>query len=474
MKILFVSPEVVPFAKTGGLADVAGSLPKALKELGHDVRIFMPRYKKIDPAKNDLKMMDPEIYEGRLPGSDVIVYFYENEGYFGNREELYQVKGKDYEDNLERFSAFCRAGLRFVKKINWQPDIVHCNDWQSALMAAYLKVFYREDPFFFETAAVYSIHNMGYLGMFPKEKLPATGLGWGEFSMDKLEFWGNIALTKAGFVYADVINTVSQTYAKEIQTEEFGHGLDGLLRFRSHDVYGIVNGLDYDLWNPATDPYITRHYSAATISFKNENKAELQKLCGLPRKKTTPVIGMISRLADQKGLDILAGALDDIMHMNCQFVVLGTGDPKYHELLKNMKEKYPKHIGISLKFDAKLAQLIYAGSDMFFMPSRYEPCGLGQLISFKYGTIPIVRKTGGLADTVRDFNSKTGEGDGFVFEEYSSAALCAAVKRAVETFKKRSLWKKLQEKVMEYDYSWEASAKKYEELYAKAAEKALD
>jgi starch synthase len=312
---------------------------------------------------------------------------------------------------------------------------------------------------------------MGYLGMFSKEKLPATGLGWGEFSMDKLEFWGNIALTKAGFVYADVINTVSQTYAKEIQTEEFGHGLDGLLRFRAQDVYGIVNGLDYELWNPATDPSIPRHYSAATLPFKNDNKSELQKLCGLPRKKTTPIIGMITRLADQKGLDILAGALDEIMHMNCQFVVLGTGDPKYHELLKEMKEKYPKHMGISLKFDAKLAQLIYAGSDMFFMPSRYEPCGLGQLISFKYGTIPIVRKTGGLADTVRDFNSKTGEGDGFVFEEYSSSALCDAVKRAIETYKKKSLWKRLQEKVMEYDYSWEASAKKYEGLYAEAAKK---
>jgi starch synthase len=474
MKILFVSPEVVPFAKTGGLADVAGSLPKALKELGHDVRIFMPRYKKVDPAKFGLKKAGGDIYESTLPGSDVIVYFFEDENYFGSSEELYQVKGKDYENNLERFSAFCKAALRFMKKINWQPDVVHCNDWQSALIAAYLKTLYRDDPFFQKTAAVYSIHNMGYLGAFPKEKLPSTGLGWEEFSMDKLEFWGKIALTKAGFVYADVISTVSQTYAKEIQTEEFGHGLDGLLRFRAQDVYGIVNGLDYDLWNPATDPYIPRHYSAATLPLKSENKSELQKLCGLPQKKTIPLIGMISRLADQKGLDILAGALDEIMHMKCQFVVLGTGDPKYHELLKEMKEKYPEHIGISLKFDAKLAQLIYAGSDMFFMPSRYEPCGLGQLISFKYGTIPIVRKTGGLEDTVHDFNPKAAEGDGFVFEEYSSDALCGAVRKAIETYKKKSLWKRLQEKVMEYDYSWEASAKKYEELYAKALKKALD
>lgn len=458
MKILFVSPEVAPFAKTGGLADVAGSLPKALKALGHDIRLFMPRYKKVVPAKF-------------LPGSEVPIYFYENEEYFGSREELYQVKGVDYEDNLERFSAFSSAVIKFIKEINWQPDIIHCNDWQSALIIAYLKVLYGNDPFFSKTSTVYTIHNMGYLGLFPKEKLPATGLGWDQFTPDKLEFWGKVALTKAGFVYADVINTVSETYAKEIQTEEFGHGLDGLLRTRSQDVYGIINGLDYDVWNPATDPNIPRRYSPATITLKVENKYELQKQNNLPHKKEIPVIGMITRLADQKGLDILAGALEEIMRLQCQLVILGTGDPKYHELLKREKEKYPDHIGVNLKFDALLAQLIYAGSDMFLMPSRYEPCGLGQLISFKYGTIPIVRKTGGLADTVHDFNPKSGEGDGFVFEDYSSAALLDAVKRAIETYQKKTLWNRLVGKVMEYDYSWDTSAKKYEELYLKALAK---
>ncbi len=476
MKILFVSPEVVPFAKTGGLADVAGSLPKALKEIGHDLRIIMPLYGKIRNPKSEIRLfkVDSEnvsVHEGRVPDTEVPVYFVDNEKYFGSRQELYQVKGIDYPDNLERFSLFSRAVVQFLKELDWRPDIVHCNDWQSALVIAYLKVLFKDDPFFKRTATVYSVHNMGYLGMFPKEKLPLTGLGSDQFRPEALEFWGNIALTKAGFVYADVINTVSETYAKEIQTPEFGHGLDGLLRYRTKDVYGIINGIDYDVWNPATDPNIPKRYSAATLSLKIQNKLELQKQNNLPQKKETPVIGMITRLADQKGLDILEGAIGDLMCEHCQLVILGTGDQKYHELLLKIKQKCPDHIGVNLKFDAILAELIYAGTDMFLMPSRYEPCGLGQLISFKYGTIPIVRKTGGLADTVHDFDPKTGEGEGFVFEEYSSKALLGAIKRAIENCHKKTIWKTLQEKVMELDYSWDASAKKYVSLYMKALAK---
>jgi starch synthase len=476
MKIIFISPEVVPFAKTGGLADVAGSLPKALKEIGHDVRVIMPLYGKIKNPKSEIRIFkigseEVSVHEGRIPDTEVPVYFVAHEKYFGSREELYQVRGVDYPDNLERFSLFSQAVVQFLKELDWRPDIVHGNDWQSALVIAYLKVLYKDDPFFKRTATVYSIHNMGYLGMFPKEKLPLTGLGWDQFRPEALEFWGNIALTKAGFVYADVINTVSETYAKEIQTPEFGHGLDGLLRFRTQDVYGIINGIDYDVWNPATDKDIPKRYNAATLSLKAQNKLELQKQNDLPQKKETPVVGIINRLTDQKGLDILAGAIEEIMHMHCQLVVLGTGDPKYHDLLKAEKQKHGDHLGVNLKFDAILAELIYAGADMFLMPSRYEPCGLGQLISYRYGTIPIVRKTGGLADTVHDFNHKTGEGEGFVFEEYSSEALLNAVKRAIETYHKKTLWKPLQEKVMELDYSWDASAKKYVSLYMKALAK---
>ncbi len=459
MKILFVSSEVVPFAKTGGLADVAGSLPIFLKEIGHDIRVYMPRYQNVER-------------EDYLPGSRVPIYFYENEKYFGSRKELYQVGGVDYPDNLERFAAFCQSALPYVMQIGWKPDIIHCNDWQSALVIAYLKLLYQDNDFFKRTAAVYSVHNMAYLGLFPKEKLKATGLGPEVFKPEALEFWGKLALTKAGLVYADVINTVSETYAKEIQTEEYGCGLDGLLRYRSQDVYGIVNGLDYNVWNPATDKNIPKRYSPATLSLKGENKLELQRQNDLPQNKDIPVIGMITRLADQKGFDILAGALDAIMKEKCQLIVLGVGDKKYHDLLQKAKQKYPEHIGINLSFNAILAELIYSGADMFLMPSRYEPCGLGQLISFKYGTVPIVRKTGGLADTVHQFDPETGEGEGFVFEAYNSEALLGAVRQAIRTYNKnKAAWKALQDKEMKLDYSWDASAKKYVSLYMKALAK---
>lgn len=479
MKILIASPEVVPFAKTGGLADVAGALPKALSALGHDVRVILPKYKMVDSDKYDLsKVYDglkvpiadrielADVYESVLPGTGVIIYFIANDRYFG-RDGLYQDKGIDYPDNCERFTFYSKAALEFIKKIDWKPDVVNANDWQSALIIMYIKTLLRNDPFYSGIATVYSIHNMGYQGTFPREQLPVTGLGWEYFNMDSLEFYGKIALTKAGFVFADVINTVSEQYSREIQTPEFGHGLDGLLRSRSKDIYGIVNGLDYDLWNPATDPYIAKNYSSKVVTLKSENKTALQKQNGLPQNDW-PLIGIISRLADQKGFDILAEDIENIMHLKLQFVLLGTGEPKYHELFLQMKKKYPEHIGVKLGFDAALAQLIYAGSDMFLMPSRYEPCGLGQLISYKYGTIPIVRKTGGLADTVSDGIT------GFVFEDYSSSALHDAIKRAVDAYKDRKKWQALMQKVMGLDYSWNASAKKYVELYKKALDKARE
>ncbi|MFA6418149.1 MAG: glycogen synthase GlgA [Candidatus Margulisiibacteriota bacterium] len=471
MKIFYISSEVVPFAKTGGLADVAGALPKALKTIGHDVRIFMPRYKAVDQERYDLKKIAPQIFEGRIPGTEVIVYFFDDPTFFGRREGLYQLKGVDYEDNLERFSAFCAAALPFLKTLNWRPDIIHCNDWQSALVLAHLKNLSRDDPFFARTATVYSVHNMAYLGLFPKEKLAVTGLGKEVFKQDGLEFWGQIALTKAGFVYADVINTVSETYAKEIQTPEYGAGLDGLLRARARDVFGIINGIDYEIWNPATDKNIVKRYSPATIFLKAENKLELQRQNKLPENKEIPIIGLVTRLADQKGFDIFSAALDEIMALGCQVVILGTGDQKYHELLLREQARFPEKIAVNLTFDALLAELIYAGADMFLMPSLYEPCGLGQLISFKYGTIPIVRRTGGLADTVGDFDPVIGKGEGFVFAQYSAAALIDAVKRALGAYQKKELWETLQKRVMNLDYSWDASAKKYVSLYMKALKK---
>lgn len=484
MKIFFVSSEVVPFAKTGGLADVAGALPKALQELGHEVKVFLPRYKKVDRDKFRLKPFLTglevqignsaerfDILEAKIPGSIAMAYFVENERYFGGRDELYGVAGKDYEDNLERFTLFCKAAVEFLKKSEFRPDVVHCNDWQSALLIAYLKVWYKDDPFFKKTATVYSIHNMGYQGTFPKDKLWITGMGWDQFVPDKLEFWDKLSLTKAGFVYADVINTVSETYAEEIQTPEYGHGLDGLMRARRDDLYGIINGIDYEIWDPEEDAYIPINFSSDCVAEKSEIKLALQKEMELPQSKTVPLIGIISRLADQKGFDILASDIEKIMHLKCQMAILGLGEPKYHELLKEMRQKYPEHISVRFGFDDPLAHRIYAGSDMFLMPSRYEPCGLGQLISFKYGTVPIVRKTGGLADTVTEFYPATGKGDGFTFEEYTAKALHGAITRAVGAFSRKASWKKLVEKVMEYDYSWGASAKKYVALYRKALSK---
>ena len=478
MNILIASSEVVPFAKTGGLADVAGALPKALSALGHDVKVVLPKYKIVNDKVFDLFKVYSEIkvqvagrdeladvYEGMIPGTDVVVYFIANDRYFG-RDGLYQDKGVDYPDNCERFTFYSKAVMEFLKRTQWNPDIIHCNDWQSALILMYVKTLYKNDPFYSNVATVYSIHNMGYQGIFPAQQLPITGLSWEYFNSESLEFYGNIALTKAGFVYADVINTVSPQYSREIQTPEFGYGLEGLLQARAKDVYGIVNGIDYELWNPAVDPYITRKYSPRTVILKAENKAAHQEKNSLP-KSDVPIIGIISRLADQKGFDILAEDMENIMQLNVQIVLLGTGEPKYHELFKAMKNKYPKNIGLNLGFDAALAQLIYAGSDMFLMPSRYEPCGLGQLISYKYGTVPIVRKTGGLADTVID--GKTG----FVFEEYTSAALHDSIKRAIEAYNNKKEWKKLVINDMGLDYSWNSSARKYVELYEKALDKVL-
>ncbi|MFC1496279.1 glycogen synthase GlgA [Candidatus Margulisiibacteriota bacterium] len=473
MKILFASAEVVPFAKTGGLADVAGALPKGLSELGHEVRIIMPRYKMIDPKKFKLrkilsglqvKILDrfelADIYSAKIPGSDVTVYFVANQKYF-DRDGLYQDKGKDHPDNCERFSFYCKAVMEFIDRIGWHPDVLHCNDWQTALMIPYAKLVYK-----WASKTIYSIHNLAYTGSFPKEQLPITGFGDEMYTPGLLEYWGKFALTKAGFVFADKINTVSPTYASEIQTNEFGCGMEGLLQSRSSDISGILNGIDYSVWDPATDKKIVQTFSPDALDDKIVNKLDLQKENKIAKSKTVPLIGIISRLADQKGFDLLAGALEDIMALKCQIVVLGTGDPKYHKMLEEEKKKYPKQLGINLGFDAALAQKIYAGSDMFLMPSRYEPCGLGQLISFKYGTIPIVRKTGGLADTVHQFDPKSGAGDGFVFEEATSEAFFEAVKTAVSIFRRRKkAWRGLVEKVMLYDYSWETSAKKYVELY---------
>ncbi len=459
MKIVMCASEVVPFAKTGGLADVAGALPLALEKSKQEVIIIMPRYKAVDSAKFNLKKIKEGVLLGSL-GSGIKVYFIENDGYF-NRDGLYGDKNGDHRDNLERFSYYCRRSLELLKELNFKADIIHCHDWQSSLVPVYLKNVFNRDPFYKNMRTVLTIHNIGYQGLFAREEFPKLGLDWSLFGIDGLEFYGKINILKGGMLFSDVINTVSPTYAKEIQTKEFGFGLEGVLNKRRDALFGILNGLDYDIWNPETDKFIAENFSSADPAGKAADKKDLQALCKLPLKKGVPLIGIVSRLAEQKGFDILAEGIDEICKMDIQMVILGTGDIKYHEIMQSMVAKYPKVISLSLKFDDPLAHKIYAGSDIFLMPSRYEPCGLGQLISLRYGTIPLVFRTGGLADTVNSDN-------GFVFSNYSKASLIKTIKRALETFKDKARWEALVENAMKCNFSWDASARKYLDLYAKA------
>ncbi len=482
MKIALASPEVVPFAKTGGLADVSGALPKALAKLGAEVVVVMPRYKAVDMMKFGLintmkkvsavmddRRVESTVYEGKLPGG-VKTYFIDNPAYYG-RDQLYGTPQGDYPDNAERFIYFCKAIPEVLKAVGFKPDVLHVNDWQTGLAPLYLKEAYKDDTFFEGTGTIITVHNMGYQGVFWAEDMHLTGLGWDHFTPDGLEFYGKMNMMKAGLVYSDLINTVSKTYSKEIQTEEYGYGLDGVLRARSKDLYGIVNGIDFDEWDPAKDKALYQNYGPGDVKGKQANKKALKEDLGLaPGNK--PLFGIISRLADQKGLDILSGAMDGILKTGAQFVLLGTGEEKYHHLFAALKKKRPKQVSVTLGFDARLANRIYAGSDVFMMPSRYEPCGLGQLISLRYGTLPLVRKTGGLADTVKNFSPRTGSGNGFVFTDYSTGALMKAVRAALAAYEDKKAWNGLVKRGMSEDNSWDQSAREYIKLYKKAAGKA--
>ncbi|MCX5715651.1 MAG: glycogen synthase GlgA [Candidatus Omnitrophica bacterium] len=459
MKIAFVSSEMVPFAKTGGLADVSGSLPLGLEKYGSEVKVFMPKYKTVKVVKNQTVI-----------GKGIDVFFIENEKYF-NRENLYGDRSGDYPDNLERFAYFSKAVLETLKKTGFKPDIVHCNDWQSALIPVYLKTIYKDNPFFANTKTVLTIHNLAYQGLFDKSLFPQTGLDWELFSIDGFEFYGKVNVLKAGIEFTDFINTVSPTYAGEIQTKEFGYGLEGVLQKRSDALFGILNGIDYDVWNPATDKNIAKNYDASSSDQKYLNKEDLQRSSGLTVDKNVPLIGIISRLADQKGLDLIADIIEKILKLKVQFILLGAGDDRYHVLFDGIAKKYPKITSINLKFDAVLAQKIYAGCDMFLMPSRFEPCGLGQMICLRYGTVPIVRTTGGLKDTISEYNESTKQGNGFTFLDYSSAKLFDTIKRALSLYKKKAAWLELVKRAMGYDFSLEHSAKEYLALYAKLASK---
>ncbi|MEN3037933.1 MAG: glycogen synthase GlgA [Candidatus Kryptonium sp.] len=484
LNILFLSSEIVPFAKTGGLADVSFALPQAIKELGHEIRAMMPKYGFISERKFGiheivrLRDMDipvgDKLQKGNAKASFIVgqkvkvqVYFLENEFYY-NRDGLYvdSKTKKDYPDNDERFIFFCKGVIETLKKLGWRPHVIHCNDWQTALVPVYLKTIYKDDPFFKGIKTVLTIHNIGYQGVFPKESFYKSGLP--DAILSQIEHNGNFNFLKAGILYADVITTVSPTYAKEIiSKDEFGAGLSEVLKKRKKDIYGILNGVDYSVWSPENDKYIPVPYSIQTIETKYENKKALLKHFGLEYDEEIPVVAQISRLVDQKGFDLIEEIIDEMMKLNIQYIVLGTGEPRYEEMLEKAKKKYPKKVGVHIGFSEELAHLIEAGADIFLMPSKYEPCGLNQMYSLRYGTIPIVRKTGGLADTVEEFNIKTGRGTGFLFEKYSGQDLLKALKKALSVYKNRKVWLKLMKNAMAKDFSWTMSAKKYVELYQK-------
>ena len=485
LRILFLSSEVAPFAKTGGLADVASALPKALLEMGHDIRVMMPKYGTINDRRYvlreviRLKEIKVDINgvehvasakSAFIPDSKVQVYFIEYPPYF-NRDDLYvDPKTKsDYPDNAERFTMFCKSVLETIKLLHWEPQIIHCNDWQTALIPWFLKNEYSSESFASSSKTLLSIHNMAYQGNFTVDNLEKMGIqGASEDSLGALRYFDNINFLKAGILTADKITTVSPTYAREVVSDpEIGAGMEEYLKQRSQDFEGILNGVDYSEWNPATDSLIPQTFTSEDIDAKLENKKALLKACKFTGDEAKPLIGVVTRLAEQKGLELIVEAIPEIVKMDARLVVLGTGEDRYHKAFKELVKKYKDNVAVFLKFDNELAHLIEAGSDLFLMPSRYEPSGLNQMYSLKYGTIPVVRKTGGLADSVQDYLQDPKQGNGFVFEEFTTTALVGAIQNALNVYKDRKKWQELMVRGMTSDYSWPVAAEKYVNIYSK-------
>ncbi|MCR1953110.1 glycogen synthase GlgA [Clostridium sp. DSM 100503] len=471
MNILIVASEAHPFIKTGGLGDVIGALPVALKELGADVRVLIPNYRDIKKEiKEDLKYIDNftvnvgwrSQYCGILEYEHDGVKFYllDNEYYF-KRDGLY-----GYYDDGEKFAFFDRAVLEFVKHIDWVPDILHCNDWQTGMVPVLLKLEYSKEEKFKNMKTVLSIHNLFFKGMFNPQVLPELfGYDYEAFNNGSLEHYGAVSFLKGGINYADKVSTVSKSYAEEIKTPEYGEQLDGLLRYRGSALQGIVNGIDYKEYNPEEDKYIYSTYSANDFENKKINKEDLQKELGLPVNKDVPMIGLVSRLTHQKGCDLIINILEELLKEDVQVVILGTGDYMYEESFKSFQSRHPKKVSSNIKFSNELAHKIYAASDMFLMPSLFEPCGLGQLIALRYGSVPIVRETGGLKDTVIPYNEYDETGNGFGFKNYRFDELLNTTKYALSIYKDKNKWNSIVRQAMSADNSWEKSAKEYIELY---------
>jgi 1,4-alpha-glucan branching enzyme len=477
LQVAMVTPEVVPFAKTGGLADMVGSLAAALAELGARVSVIVPAHRSllrqsasfdetgirlIVPVSN--RTEEAAILKGTA-GGEVAVYAIRADRYF-DRDRLYDAGGREYPDNAERFTFLSRAALQLLPKVG-VPDVIQCHDWQSALTVVFLKAQPQHYPRLASTKALLTVHNAGYQGLFASGDWHLLNLDRTLFSAQHMEFYGKINFLKGGLLFADAITTVSPTYAEEIKTSELGFGLEGVFRDRAAKVFGILNGADYQVWNPATDPHITKNYDAEDVSGKLACKAELQRGLGLRQRPEVPLLGMVSRLAAQKGMDILKNALETLLERDVQFVLLGSGDPQYQESFASLPARRPGKAAVRIGFDEPLAHQIEAGADMFLMPSRYEPSGLTQIYSLKYGTIPIVRATGGLRDSVQEFDPAVGSGTGFLFRPYEPGALLAAVDRALAAFARKPDWAALMKNAMTADFSWERSAREYLRLYGR-------
>jgi len=477
MNILFTASEMVPFCKTGGLADVIGALPPVLAGMGHEVHVMLPGYSTIDRKKHGFKERK-EVFRvlvglGTQPLSisstvwkGVTIHLLENEVFF-NRDGLYGNEEGDYTDNGRRFVFFSRGVIEAARHLGLKPSVIHAHDWQTGMVMPYLATVYANDPWFKATATLLTIHNLGYQGLFPHEIFSLTGIPWEEFKWTKMEYWGKVSFLKSGIVYADGVSTVSPTYAREITSEELGFGMHGVLMERRKDLYGIINGIDREEWSPETDMRIPARYNSGDMSGKKVCRRALLTACGLRANANNPVFGMVTRLDDQKGLDIFEAAAARLVALDIRLVILGTGTKKHHETMAKLSERFHDRIHVILRFDNDMARLIYAGSDAFIMPSKYEPCGLGQLIALQYGTLPVVRATGGLADTVRDLDEHPKNGNGFAFTAYTPEVLVNAAARAVKTFRHsgRKKWNAAVKCGMIEDFSWNASAEKYLNLY---------
>lgn len=475
MKILFVASEGLPFSKTGGLADVVEALPKALVAQGHEVAVVLPRYSGTKATAVVLpsvtiplggRLRFPAITDGTQI-SGVRYFFVEDAEYF-DRDGLYGNKAGDFPDNPERYSEFCRAAIEIIKHV-WPADVVHCHDWQTSLVPLLLRTSYGDDPVVKDIPVVFTIHNMGYHGLFGRDVMERVGIPASLFQPAGVEFFGKVNFLKAGLVFCDYLTTVSKTYAKEIQTPEFGHGLDGVARYRADRLVGIVNGVDYSAWSPDRDRLIPMKYSAKDMSGKQVCKQALLELFGIAQEHSSrPLIGIVSRFVDQKGFDLIAEKAYELMREEASLVVLGTGERKYEELFRALANAFPGRVGVKIAYDNEIAHKIEAGADMFLMPSRYEPCGLNQIYSLKYGTVPIVRATGGLEDTVQTFDLEHGTGTGFKFSEYSGDAMMRAVRQALHHCTDERIWRRIQLNGMAKDFSWKAPAEEYAKVYEAA------